>query len=87
MLVKLKNGLTLSLPVEIAQFHPAAYFLLDGRPFDNPNLSVTPARYAVCPTLSDQYEMRQYTIVLGAAGDVVDQAGLQGPLPSSPSEQ
>jgi hypothetical protein len=88
VIVKLKNGMTLALDAAPPEFVPGGYFLLSGRPFDNPDLTVTPARFVLCQSLADQYEMRQYTIVLGASEDVVgDQAGVQGPLPGSPSEQ
>ena len=73
MLVELKNGLKLSLPDTTPRemLDRVGYFVLDGRPCANPDLSITPAIYAICEDPSDVYELYKYEIVLGTSGDVV----------------
>jgi len=73
MLVKLDNGLTLllpdSTPLPLSRQH--GYFVLSGEPCDDPDLSVTPAFYAVCPELSDVFDLHQYELVIGRGDQII----------------
>lgn len=75
MLVKLTNGLTLSLQPPLPGApdfsDPLGYFILDGRANADPDLSVTPAYYIPCEALSDVYELKQREVVLGMGSEVV----------------
>ena len=72
MFVELRNGLKLSLPdMTREMLGQAGYFVLDGRPCADPDLSITPALFAMCDEPSDIYELYKYEIVLGTTEDVV----------------
>ena len=73
MLIKLKHGLTLSVPDNTPReaLRKPGYFVLDGNPCSIPDLSITPAFYIVCEEPSDDYELHQYEVILGSSAEIV----------------
>lgn len=74
MIVRLKGGLTLSLPdtTPLPFDQAMGYFVLNGFACDNPDLGITPAFYALAQTRTEAYELHQYELVLGRPEDICE---------------